>query len=127
MATAHDNQYYTVPEAARMLRVSTTTVWRWIQAGKLHAYRVGPKSIRIKKEDLEDVIAPAQPRLREEMIAGQPHVARAVSAEELARRQALVDKILEASKERDISPLTSADLVHVARRQAMKKFAKHGK
>ena len=51
--------YYTVAEAARKLKVSHSTVWRWIDAGKLPAYRVGPKAIRIAERDLDAVIAPA--------------------------------------------------------------------
>ena len=47
-----DGHYYTVEQAARLLQVSHSTVWRWIDAGKLVAYRVGPKAIRIRKQDL---------------------------------------------------------------------------
>ena len=35
--------------------------------------------------------------------------------EELARRQALFAQVIERRKERDIRPLTSADLVHLSR------------
>jgi len=55
-ATKHD--YYTVPEAAEMLSVSPSTIWRWIKSGKLPAYRVGERSIRIKRVDLEGMISP---------------------------------------------------------------------
>ena len=47
-------------EAARLLRVSPSTVWRWIVAACLTAYRVGLKNIRIRRSDLELVIAPAK-------------------------------------------------------------------
>jgi len=60
MAKAGNNDYYTVPEAAMRLKVSPSTVWRWIEAEKLPAYRVGPRNIRIKKEDLEAIIRPAR-------------------------------------------------------------------
>lgn len=53
-------EFYTIPEAARLLQVSQATVWRWIQADKLPAYRVGPRRIRIKREELETVIRPAR-------------------------------------------------------------------
>jgi excisionase family DNA binding protein len=53
-----DGRYFTVAEAARKLRVSHSTVWRWIDSGRLPAYRVGPKAIRIREQDLETVIAP---------------------------------------------------------------------
>jgi AbrB family looped-hinge helix DNA binding protein len=38
--------------------------------------------------------------------------------EELARRQALLVQVLKGRKERDIRPLTSADLVHLSREDA---------
>jgi bifunctional DNA-binding transcriptional regulator/antitoxin component of YhaV-PrlF toxin-antitoxin module len=40
------------------------------------------------------------------------------SPEETARRQALFAEVLERRNERDIRPLTSADLVHMAREEA---------
>jgi excisionase family DNA binding protein len=52
------SHYYTVAEAAQQLGVSHSTVWRWIEAGRLPAYRVGPKTIRIEERDLARVIAP---------------------------------------------------------------------
>ncbi len=130
MAKADESQYYTVPEAARKLRVSSTTVWRWIQAGKLRAFRVGPKSIRIVKEDLEAVISPVPARPNEvpesplEEAKRPELVRRRATPEELARRQELVARILENAKKRDISPLASDTLVQETRKEAMKKFGK---
>ena len=56
---ADGEEYVTVPQAARLLKVSTPTVWRWIKAGKLPALRVGERSVRIKGSDLDRVIRPA--------------------------------------------------------------------
>lgn len=50
--------YYTIQEAAQLLHVSETTIWRWVAAQRLPAYRVGPRRIRIKKKDLETVVGP---------------------------------------------------------------------
>jgi len=47
-------EYRTITEAADMLRVSRTTVWRWIRDGSLPAYRAGPRTIRIREADLEN-------------------------------------------------------------------------
>jgi excisionase family DNA binding protein len=52
-------RYYTVAEAARTLRVHRTTILRWIVAGRLRAYRVGPKSVRIMESDLGAAVTPA--------------------------------------------------------------------
>jgi len=57
----HDTEYYTVREAAEALRVSVPTVWRWVRSGQLAAYRVGKRSIRIRKSDLFGVVTPAEP------------------------------------------------------------------
>jgi excisionase family DNA binding protein len=53
-------RFYTVPEAARLLEVSPATLWRWIATRRLPAYRVGPRRIRVRREDLEALIRPAR-------------------------------------------------------------------
>jgi len=57
---ARERRYYTVSEAASVLDVSRTTVWRWIADGRLAAYRAGGRTIRIKREDLERFLRPAR-------------------------------------------------------------------
>lgn len=42
-----------ISEAAELKSVSPLTIRRWIQQGKLRAYRYGPKTIRIRVADLE--------------------------------------------------------------------------
>lgn len=52
----------TIQEVAEYLDVSVTTVRRWISAGKLRAYRYGPRHIRVEAVDLEkfkEQIAPS--------------------------------------------------------------------
>jgi excisionase family DNA binding protein len=51
-------EYLTVAEAAALLKVHTSTIWRWIESGSLPAYRVGRRGVRLKKEDLERSITP---------------------------------------------------------------------
>ena len=58
MAQELEDEFYTIPEAARALRVSVSTVWRWIDSGKLAAYRVGQRRIRIRRADLAAVVKP---------------------------------------------------------------------
>src|SRR5581483_3158468 len=50
-----DEEYLTVAEAAQALRISTSTIWRWINAGDVHAYRVGHKRVRIKASDVRQL------------------------------------------------------------------------
>ncbi len=47
-----NEQYYTIEEVAKMLKVAYLTVYRWIRAGKLTAYKAG-KQYRIEKTDLD--------------------------------------------------------------------------
>jgi excisionase family DNA binding protein len=45
-------QWYTVPEAARLLSISTRTVWRMLQRGELKFRRCG-RIVRIPGSELE--------------------------------------------------------------------------
>lgn len=45
----------TIPEIAKYLRVSRTTVWRWCNEGKLPAFKVG-NTWRIHRSDLEKIV-----------------------------------------------------------------------
>ncbi|MCC7104510.1 MAG: helix-turn-helix domain-containing protein [Chloroflexi bacterium] len=59
MTTIHE-QYVTVATAAELLRVSTSTLWRWINQGALPAYRFGQRRVLIKREDLDRLLGPAR-------------------------------------------------------------------
>jgi|SRR6266508_2376831 len=45
-----------VREAAKILHVSESTVWRWIDKGVLKAYRVGPKRVCLRRAELAPVV-----------------------------------------------------------------------
>lgn len=47
-----EEQYYSIEEVSKMLKVAYLTVYRWVKAKKLVAVRVG-KQYRIRKSDLE--------------------------------------------------------------------------
>jgi len=47
-----EEQYYSIDEVAKMLKVAYLTVYRWVQSKKLLAVKAG-KQHRIKKEDLD--------------------------------------------------------------------------
>ena len=49
-----------VAEAARLLRISQSTLWRWIGHGLVPAYRIGPKRVWLKRSELVSITAPAQ-------------------------------------------------------------------
>ena len=50
-----EEKYYSIEEVSKMLKVVYLTVYRWIQDGKLKAYKAG-KQYRIKKVDLDKFI-----------------------------------------------------------------------
>ena len=48
----------TKAEAAKLLKVSPVTISRWLKQGRLPAYRLGPRAIRIRRADLNDLLDP---------------------------------------------------------------------
>ncbi len=61
MSVTLDDEYVTVAEAARFLQVHKATIRRWIDAGLLARYRVGPRRLLVKRDDLASMIRPARP------------------------------------------------------------------
>lgn len=59
MASHDSGELLTVPEAAELLKVSAVTVSRWLKQGRLPAYRVGPRAVRIRRADIDRILAPA--------------------------------------------------------------------
>lgn len=54
-----EKKFYTVEEAAQLLRVHVNTVYRLIRSKKLEHYKVGAQ-IRISAEELERLKVPAE-------------------------------------------------------------------
>ena len=52
MINMPEEQYYSIEEVANLLKVAYLTVYRWVQAGRLTAYKAG-KQYRITKIDLD--------------------------------------------------------------------------
>ncbi len=51
--TAHDGDWLTVAEAAGQLQIPKTRAYMLIQSGDLPAVRVGERSIRVNRRELE--------------------------------------------------------------------------
>lgn len=51
----------TAEEAMQMLRVSQSTLWRWLRNGTLRAYRRGGRRIWFRRADLEGLLEPRLP------------------------------------------------------------------
>jgi excisionase family DNA binding protein len=73
MTTDHDSELLTIAEAAKLLKVSTITLHRWLKAGRLTAYHVGPKAVRIRRRDLEGLLTPIHRREVTAMQEHEPH------------------------------------------------------
>ncbi|MGI8549330.1 MAG: helix-turn-helix domain-containing protein [Dehalococcoidia bacterium] len=58
-------EYLTVAEAAKLLKVSQSTVWRWINRGEVPAYRVGQRRIRLRRDELAKIITLVTPQDRQ--------------------------------------------------------------
>ena len=59
--------YYNISQAASLLGVSRMSIWRWIRAGRLPVARLGHRTTRIRREDLERLLTergPATSQLR---------------------------------------------------------------
>ena len=56
---AVDEEYLTVAEAAALMRVAPSTIRRWIREGDLPAYRLGPRRVGLRRDDLVSLITPA--------------------------------------------------------------------
>src|SRR5438270_13437491 len=52
-----DRPYYSVSQAAARLGVSRVTIWRWIRAGDLPVRRLGHRTVRIRSQDLDAILA----------------------------------------------------------------------
>lgn len=49
-------EYLTIAEAAELLRVDKSTIRRWISSHRLQAHRIGERTIRIHRRDLDRVV-----------------------------------------------------------------------
>src|SRR2546421_9285563 len=58
---AEQRGYYSISEVAALLGVSRVSVWRWISAGRLPVARLGHRTVRIRRDDVERIVQ-AQPR-----------------------------------------------------------------
>lgn len=55
------SEYLTIEEAAEMLRVSTSTIRRWIRDGDIAAHRIGRRRVVLRKDDIAMVVSEIRP------------------------------------------------------------------
>src|SRR5258707_11729386 len=52
--------YYSIAEVAALLGVSRVSVWRWISSGRLPVLRLGHRTVRVKHDDLLQIVRPSR-------------------------------------------------------------------
>jgi excisionase family DNA binding protein len=57
---ASSRTYYSIAEVAALLGVSRVSVWRWISSGRLPVSRLGHRTVRVKREDLAQMVRPSR-------------------------------------------------------------------
>src|SRR5579884_2076823 len=97
MHAERDADLLTIAEAARWLRVSTVTLHRWLKTGRLPAYRIGPRAVRIRREDLMRMVTPTT-----------PEEARAAAEPQSPAVQATVRPLTDEEKRRTLAALATA-------------------
>jgi excisionase family DNA binding protein len=115
-----DWDFLTLTEAAKLLKVSVVTLRRWIKQGRLPAYHVGPRKVRIKRSDLAKAFTPTA----QEEVSAMPEsltikpLTEAEVSEQLQaieKSQAFIERL---RRERGGKPLaSSAPLIRRAREE----------
>jgi excisionase family DNA binding protein len=89
-----DEGYITIAEATDLIHVSRSTLWRWIDEGRLPAYRLGRRRVLVRRDDLRSLIAPRlepQAASTSELEALKARLNRPRTVEEQARALAALE------------------------------------
>lgn len=118
MGATAERDYYTVAQAAKVLNVSHSTVWRWIRAGKLPAYRIGSRNLRIRQQDIKN-LREFEPDDQEweslSFAERRALLLRPLSDEEARDQQELYERVTKNREQYSIAPMTSDELVRRSR------------
>jgi excisionase family DNA binding protein len=104
-----DLDLLTLGEAAKLLKVSIVTLRRWIKQGRLPAYHVGPRKVRIKRSDLTKAFTPTyqeEVSAMPERIPVRPLTDAEVreGLEALKESEALLQRLRERRKGQPLAP-----------------------
>jgi excisionase family DNA binding protein len=104
-----DLDLLTLTEAAKLLKVSVVTLRRWIKQGRLPAYHVGPRKLRIKRRDLTKAFTPTyqeEVSAVPERITVRPLTDAEVSQglEALKESAVFIEQLRERRKEQPLAP-----------------------
>ncbi|MDQ3044778.1 MAG: helix-turn-helix domain-containing protein [Chloroflexota bacterium] len=84
---SYDTNLLTMAEAAERLKVSRVTIQRWIKQGRLRSYKVGPRAVRIRADDLANLLQVTSTPVSRQPLADvhPPIVIRSLTPEEQAQ------------------------------------------
>jgi excisionase family DNA binding protein len=122
---ANDWDLLTLKEAAALLKVSVVTLRRWIKQGRLPAYHVGPRKVRIRRADLAKAFTPTS----QEEVSAMPEslTLQPLTDAEVREQLQAIDKSQEfierLRSERGGKPLdSSVPLIRQAREERSKQL-----
>lgn len=98
MATAPELDLVTVAEAAKLLKVSPVTIHRWMKRGLLPSCHVGPRAVRIRRSDLDNMIRPAAPRTERPVSHVEPYTPHRTTPYTEEERQRMLEAMERARK-----------------------------
>lgn len=77
----------TIAQVCRAYGVSRTTLWRWIRDSRLPADRLGPRTLRVRRADVERLLVPVgeTPAVSREQLTALREIERV--QREIARRR----------------------------------------
>ena len=111
-----EGHYISVAEAAQRLKVSRSTLWRWISQGELPAYHFGQRRVMIKQDDLDRLLTPIKGKkggaMPEQELVDSLKMSPAEAADQLAvidRARVLQERIL-VRRSGVLLPSSSEDL-----------------
>src|SRR5436305_1869727 len=84
LETKPERAYYSVSEAATLLGVSRVSIWRWVRAGRIPIVRLGHRTTRIKRDDLERL------RIERDSAARNPSAPRPTGWTDVGEREHVV-------------------------------------
>jgi excisionase family DNA binding protein len=108
-ALHQDLDLLTLSEAAALLKVSVVTIRRWIKQGRLPAYHVGPRKVRINRSDLSKAFTPTYQKevsamLERSTICPLTDAQVQAGLEALKESEALIERLRERRRGQPLAP-----------------------
>jgi excisionase family DNA binding protein len=90
--------WLTLADAAALLGVSRVTLYRWVKKGLLRTFRLGPRKIRVRQEDVDALFTPVKDWEKWTLPMVSEVVPKPLTAEEKAEQLRVIER-LEAFRE----------------------------